>query len=206
MEITPPRTPLKLGGADFYQGLLPKSQQTLIINELRNIIRQAPLFTPHTPSGRPMSVRMSAAGKYGWITDQRGYRYDELHPNGSSWPEIPESILDVWQTVAPKARVPECCLINFYGESARMGMHQDNDESDPDQPVVSISLGDDGLFRIGSSVRGGKTGSVWLKSGDVIVLGGRARLAHHGVDRIRFQSSTLLPKGGRVNLTLRVVT
>ncbi len=87
-----------------------------------------------------------------------------------------------------------------------MGMHQDKDETDFSCPVVSISLGDDGLFRMGNIERGGKTESVWLKSGDIVVMGGPARLAHHGVDRIRFGSSSLLPQHGRINITLRVVT
>ena len=87
-----------------------------------------------------------------------------------------------------------------------MGMHQDRDEADFDQPVLSISLGDDALFRMGNRERGGSTQSTWLSSGDVIVMRGRARLTYHGVDRIRFGSSALLPKGGRINLTLRVVT
>ena len=86
-----------------------------------------------------------------------------------------------------------------------MGLHQDKDEGDFSWPVVSVSLGDDALFRIGNVTRGGSTESVWLTSGDVVVMGGDARLAYHGVDRIRFQSSTLLPKGGRINLTLRAV-
>ena len=86
-----------------------------------------------------------------------------------------------------------------------MGMHQDSDEADMQWPVVSVSLGDDGLFRMGGTKRGGKTESIWLRSGDVVVMGGDARLSYHGVDRIRAGSSTLLPKGGRLNLTLRVV-
>lgn len=86
-----------------------------------------------------------------------------------------------------------------------MGMHQDKDEASFEWPVVSISLGDQGLFRMGGPERGGKTASVWLRSGDVVVMGGAARLAHHGVDRIRFGSSSLLERGGRLNLTLRVV-
>ena len=85
-----------------------------------------------------------------------------------------------------------------------MGMHQDRDEADFRWPVVSVSLGDEGLFRIGNDTRGGKTESLWLQSGDVVVMGGAARLTYHGVDRIRFGSSRLLPKGGRINLTLRV--
>ena len=87
-----------------------------------------------------------------------------------------------------------------------MGLHQDRDEADFSWPVLSVSLGDEGLFRVGNIERGGTTESIWLKSGDVLVMAGDARLVHHGVDRIRFGSSTLLPKGGRINLTCRVVT
>ena len=86
-----------------------------------------------------------------------------------------------------------------------MGLHQDKDEADFGYPVVSVSLGDEGLFRMGNPTRGGRTESLWLKSGDVVVMGGAARLTYHGVDRIRFGSSSLMPKGGRINLTLRVV-
>jgi alkylated DNA repair protein (DNA oxidative demethylase) len=103
------------------------------------------------------------------------------------------------------ARAPDCCLINFYGEGARMGMHQDRDEGDFSFPVLSVSLGDDALFRMGGVDRPVPTQSVWLRSGDVVVMGGDARLAFHGIDRVRHGSSTLLPKGGRINLTLRVV-
>ena len=102
-------------------------------------------------------------------------------------------------------RAPDCCLVNLYRDTARMGLHQDRDEADFAWPVLSISLGDDGLFRIGNVERGGRTESVWLHSGDVLVMGGEARLIHHGIDRIRPGSSTLLDGGGRINLTLRVV-
>ena len=185
---------------------LDRSAQEAMVNDLRTVLRDAPLVQPVTPRGQKMSVRMSAAGQFGWITDRAGYRYSATHPNGAPWPAIPDSILDVWNAVSGSDRAPECCLINWYGEGARMGMHQDRDEADFDAPVLSISLGDDGLFRMGNDTRGGKTESYWLTSGDVIVMGGPARLRYHGVDRIRFGSSTLLPKGGRINLTLRVVT
>ena len=122
-----------------------------------------------------------------------------------AWPEIPKRILDVWFSLVDTEREPECCLVNYYGRDAKMGMHQDKDEADFSFPVVSISLGDEGLLRIGSNTRGGKTESFWLKSGDVVVMGGVARKTFHGVDRIRFGSSQLLPKSGRLNLTLRVV-
>ncbi|ETX28507.1 dioxygenase [Roseivivax isoporae LMG 25204] len=197
---------MEIGGFEIHPALLDRPAQEALVEDLRAVLAQAPLVQPETPRGRKMSVRMSAAGRYGWISDRRGYRYSDTHPAGTPWPSIPEAVLAIWRRVAPGARDPECCLINWYGEGARMGLHQDRDETDMSQPVVSVSLGDDGLFRMGNEERGGPTRSVWLHSGDVVVMGGAARLRHHGVDRIRFGSSTLLPRGGRLNLTLRVVT
>ena len=187
------------------KGLLDMAAQKSLVDDIRNVVRVAPLMAPVTPQGREMSVRMTSAGTYGWVTDRTGYRYETRHPSGAEWPKIPASILEIWQQVSGVDRLPDSCLVNFYGEGARMGMHQDKDEADFAMPVVSVSLGDDGLFRMGNAERGGKTSSVWLHSGDVVVMGGAARLRFHGMDRIRFGSSQLLPKGGRINLTLRVV-
>jgi alkylated DNA repair protein (DNA oxidative demethylase) len=207
MTVSPdPATRVRLGAATLWPGLLDRTAQEALLADLRVVVRAAPLVQPVTPGGRPMSVRMTAAGRFGWVSDRGGYRYAETHPSGVSWPAIPPLAMQVWEAVSGCARAPECCLVNFYGEGARMGLHQDRDEADFACPVVSISLGDDGLFRIGGTERGGRTASAWLASGDVVVLGGPARLAWHGVDRIRFGSSTLLPQGGRINLTLRVVT
>jgi alkylated DNA repair protein (DNA oxidative demethylase) len=199
-----PAPDLVVGGAPVWRGLLGPQAQAALLEELRAVVAAAPLFSPLTPWGKPMSVRMTSAGKYGWYTDRKGYRYIDRHPSGLPWPPIPETALAVWHAVAPGAREPDCCLVNFYGETARMGLHQDRDEADFSQPVVSISLGDEGRFRIGPA-RSGPTESVWLASGDVLSLAGPARLAFHGIDRIRFGSSALLAEGGRINLTLRVV-
>ncbi|WP_299045036.1 alpha-ketoglutarate-dependent dioxygenase AlkB [uncultured Tateyamaria sp.] len=193
-------------GFEIYKGHLDAAQQAALVADVRAIAKVAPMFSPDTPYGKPMSVRMTSAGAVGWYADRSGYRYAPLHPGGSDWPPIPASVLSLWHDVTGLDRDPDCCLINYYGEGARMGMHQDKDEADFKWPVVSVSLGDDGLFRIGNTTRGGKTESLWLKSGDVVVMGGDARLTYHGVDRIRFGSSTLLPRGGRINLTCRVVT
>jgi alkylated DNA repair protein (DNA oxidative demethylase) len=196
---------LFLKGVAIWPGYLGSDEQEALLARLREAAKAAPFFRPLTPRGQAMSVRMSAAGKYGWVSDRKGYRYEPRHPSGASWPPIPAEVLAVWRGVTGLARDPDCCLVNFYGEGARMGLHQDRDEADFSWPVVSISLGDAGLFRVGGMERGGPTESLWLKSGDVAVLGGAARLAFHGVDRIRFRSSALLPEGGRINLTLRVV-
>ena len=197
---------LELRGFHIHKGYLDPAQQGQIVKELRGVVQAAPLFQPQTPYGKPMSVRMTSAGRFGWFADRKGYRYTERHPDGQPWPAIPDMILQVWNDLTGLDRQPECCLINYYGEAARMGMHQDRDEASFDWPVVSISLGDDALFRIGNRTRGGKTESLWLQSGDVVVMGGDARLTYHGVDRLRPGRSILLDKGGRINLTLRVVT
>ena len=196
---------LDIRGFRIFQGALELSAQRSLVEDLRAVIRVAPLFSPMTPYGKPMSVRMTSAGRYGWYADRRGYRYVPRHPSGTEWSAIPDTVLRLWHELVSPDRAPDCCLINFYGEGARMGMHQDKDEKDFSWPVLSLSLGDEGLFRMGTPTRGGKTESIWLKSGDAVVIGGAARLAYHGVDRIRFGSSSLLPKGGRINLTCRVV-
>ncbi|WGW04378.1 alpha-ketoglutarate-dependent dioxygenase AlkB family protein [Tropicibacter oceani] len=193
-------------GFHIHPGYLDRPAQEAMVDDLRQVLRAAPLVQPVTPRGQPMSVRMSAAGQFGWVTDRRGYRYEPRHPDGLAWPPIPASVLAIWEDLAACPRPPECCLVNWYKEGARMGLHQDKDEADFTYPVLSVSLGDDGLFRMGNPERGGPTASHWLKSGDVVVMGGAARLAYHGVDRIRFGSSSLLRDGGRINLTLRVVT
>jgi alkylated DNA repair protein (DNA oxidative demethylase) len=157
-------------------------------------------------SGKPFSVEESNFGPLGWVSDKHGYRYQASHPvTGNLWPPIPTLLADLWRAVtdAPDA---ECCLVNLYRGPARMGLHQDKDERALSAPVVSVSLGDDALFRIGGETRRGETRSVTLSSGDVVMFGGPARLAYHGIDRIRPGSSSLIPGGGRINLTLRRVT
>ncbi|MEQ9258261.1 MAG: alpha-ketoglutarate-dependent dioxygenase AlkB [Roseovarius sp.] len=192
-------------GIKVYKGFLDREAQVALVEEIRGVAQAAPLFSPMTPYGKPMRVKMSSAGRYGWYSDRRGYRYERRHPQGGAWPAIPEPVLAIWRALVSAERMPDCCLVNYYGEGARMGMHQDRDEADFSWPVLSVSLGDEGLFRVGNETRGGKTESVWLASGDVAVIGGAARLLYHGLDRIRFGSSDLLPQGGRINLTLRVV-
>ncbi len=196
-----------LQGVALWPGFLSRPAQEAMLGDVLGVLEAAPPFHPVTRWGKAMTVAMTSAGRFGWFSDRRGYRYVERHPSSDRpWPPIPDSVLAVWAAVAPNARGPECCLVNLYRSGARMGLHQDRDEADLSQPVVSISLGDEALFRVGSVERGGPTASAWLRSGDVCVIGGPARLVHHGVDRVREGSSDLIPGGGRINLTLRVVT
>ncbi|MEM6441248.1 MAG: alpha-ketoglutarate-dependent dioxygenase AlkB [Pseudomonadota bacterium] len=198
-------TRLELNGAVILKGALNAAAQARLAEEARAAARGAPPMRFETPSGRRMSVAMTSAGRVGWTASRRGYAYAPVSPAGAPWPAIPPVALGVWRAVSGWDGDPDCCLINWYGEGARMGLHQDRDEDAYDAPVVSISLGDPGLFRVGGVESPRPTRSAWLESGDVAVLGGPARLAWHGVDRIRFGASSLLPKGGRLNFTLRVV-
>ena len=198
-------TKLTIKGVTVVKGCLNMQAQKKLVEEIRQVVTVAPLFSPLTPWGKPMRVKMTSAGKYGWYSDKRGYRYEKQHPEGGNWADLPDTVLSIWHDLVSPDKDPDCCLVNFYGENTRMGLHQDKDESDFSWPVLSVSLGDAALFRIGGTSRTDPTESVWLESGDVAILGGDARLAFHGIDRIKFGSSSLLPKGGRINLTCRVV-
>jgi DNA oxidative demethylase len=191
-------------------GYLSPVEQARLLKEIRAIVADAPLFLPTMPrTGNPFSVRMTNCGPLGWVSDKaRGYRYQEMHPTtGRRWPKLPERLLALWGAVTGlSSRPPEACLINYYVAGAKMGSHRDEDEQDRDAPVVSISLGDDATFHIGALKRSDPKRRLVLKSGDVVVLGGEARLAYHGIDRIHAGTSGLLDEGGRFNLTLRRVT
>lgn len=195
-------------GLVLLPGYLDRSAQLALLADIRTVIAAAPLYVPRLPvSGRPMSVRMTNCGPLGWVTDEAGYRYQATHPEtGRPWPPMPDRVLEIWRALSGYPHPPEACLINYYTAGARMGLHQDRDEADFSAPVLSISLGDTGIFRVGGARRSDPTRSFRLASGDVLLLGGAARLAFHGVDRIIPGSSTLLPEGGRINLTLRRVT
>jgi DNA oxidative demethylase len=195
-------------GLRLYPGYLDPEAQRRVLAAVRDVFAAAPPFTPRMPkSGRPFSVRLSNCGPLGWVSDERGYRYQPTHPEtGKPWPPLPDAVVALWDDLAGYAQPPEACLINLYGAGAKMGLHQDRDEADFTAPVVSLSLGDSCLFRVGGVKRSDATRSFRLRSGDALVLGGQARLAFHGVDRIEPGTSTLLPEGGRINLTLRRVT
>ena len=195
-------------GVRLRAGALDAASQAALRDEIRKITAQAPLYTPTMPrTGKPWTVRMTKCGPLGWVSDRSGYRYQPAHPEtGEPWPAIPRILLDLWEEVAGYPAPPECCLINFYTDKARMGLHRDEDEEALDAPVLSVSLGDTATFRLGGLERKGRTQSFKLHSGDVLVLGGHNRLAYHGIDRVFPNTSTLLKDGGRINLTLRRVT
>lgn len=193
-------------GVSLWREYFSPSVQKALLDDVETRLVDAPFYRPLMPkSGTPFSVEESNFGRLGWVSDKAGYRYQPLHPvTGKAWPTIPAMLLDLWNGIAD-APPPDCCLLNLYRGAAKMGLHQDRDEQDVTAPVIGVSLGDDALFRIGGSERGGKTKSVKLASGDVILFGGVARLAYHGIDRILPGSSRLLPGGGRLSLTLRKV-
>ncbi|PVM73891.1 alpha-ketoglutarate-dependent dioxygenase AlkB [Caulobacter radicis] len=198
-------TPVSLvPGFDLWPGLLSPDAQRALVEAVLAASAIAPPAHYATPYGKAMSVAMTSLGPLGWTSDAAGYRYADRHPGtGAAWPQMPQALLDLWAVLGDPEVPPDACLVNVYGPDARMGLHQDRDEADPRFPVLSISLGDTAVFRIGGTSRKDPTRSVRLASGDVCRLSGPARLAFHGVDRILPGSSRLVPGGGRINLTLR---
>jgi alkylated DNA repair protein (DNA oxidative demethylase) len=202
-------------GFEYYAGFLDRAAQEAILATLEPLLESAPFYRPSMPkTGKPLSVRMTNLGSLGWVSDQAGYRYQATHPvNGLPWPAIPQALLDIWAKVSGYDHPPQACLVNLYQNGAKMlyqngakmGLHRDEDEEDRDAPVVSISLGDSAIFRLGGPERSGPTSSLKLTSGDVVVLGGPSRHFYHGIDRVLAGSSSLVPGGGRINLTMRVV-
>ena len=199
-------TDIRKDGARLYAGFLSVDAQNALIKDLRTRLKTAPFYTPTMPrTGKPFTAQMTNLGAIGWVSDRSGYRYQAEHPKTMApWPDLPEELLSIWRSVTQTAAVPDACAVNFYTETAKMGLHRDEDELDFSQPIVSVSLGDSCRFRLGGPNRNDKTQSFKLNSGDVLVLCGQDRLAYHGVDRIYAGSSTLLPRGGRINLTMRV--
>jgi alkylated DNA repair protein (DNA oxidative demethylase) len=195
-------------GFRFLPEYFPPAAQRELVATILALLEDNPVYTATMPrSGKPLSVRNTNLGPLGWVTDIKGYRYQPTHPfTGRPWAPIPNVLLDLWDAVGDYAAPPQACLVNWYGETSRLGLHIDADEDAKDAPVVSVSLGSRALFRLGGLERSSPTSSMRLASGDVVVLGGKSRRAYHGVDRIYPGTSTLIPGGGRINLTLRRVT
>ena len=196
-------------GVHYWPQRLDAAAQAALLQDVLERVAAAPLYRPRMPrSGAPLSVEMTNFGPLGWVTDQdKGYRYETVHPvTGKPWPAIPDCLLRLWDETTAYSLPPEACLVNLYGPEARMGLHQDKDESAVDAPVLSVSLGDSAVFRFGGTTRRGSTKTLKLESGGVLTFGGPARLMFHGIDRVFAGSSSLVPGGGRLNLTLRRVT
>lgn len=196
-------------------GYLDRRAQEKLLADIVERLRAAPFFTPVMPRwGTPFSVRMSNFGALGWVSDKSGYRYQAVHPvTGEKWPDMPPVLRAAWDEITGFPAPPEACLVNYYTPGAKMGMHQDRDETDFDAPVLSLSLGDSAWFRIGGVRRDAPSRRLLLASGDAMTLEGASRLAFHGIDRVIAGSSDLLaqagdlfPEGGRINLTLRRVS
>jgi alkylated DNA repair protein (DNA oxidative demethylase) len=201
--------PIELrAGAHLWREALPRGEQESLVAEILALTSEAPFYRPTMPrSDKPFSVEETNFGPLGWYSDKTGYRYRVTHPyTDRPWPAIPHRLLALWDSLGAWRAPPECCLVNLYRDGAKMGLHQDRDEDALDAPVVSISLGDTALFRIGGAERRGATVAATLNSGDVVVFGGPARHAFHGIDRVQSGTSQLVPGGGRINLTLRRVT
>ena len=203
--------PAKLNVADgivLWPGALNEDSQRALVAEIFEKEKTAPFYRPVMPgTGKPFSVEETNFGSLGWISDKSGYRYEPRHPQTARpWPTIPQRLFDLWRETTACEAPPECCLVNLYRDGAKMGLHQDKDEAALTAPVLSVSLGDDALFRIGGTSRKGPTKNLKLRSGDVLAFGGPARLAFHGIDRVLPGTSRLIPGGGRINLTLRRIT
>jgi alkylated DNA repair protein (DNA oxidative demethylase) len=198
------RNPFEIEGFRLVPEALDRPAQVALAREIMAAAEEAPFGRYTTPGGAPMSVAMTSLGPFGWTSNPQGYRYRPDHPvTGRPWPAMPDALLTLWRAATGLEVPPDSCLVNLYRGAARMGLHQDRDEADLGFPVVSISLGDDARFRLGGLSRREPTAAVTLRSGDLVVLGGRARLAFHGIDRILGGSSSVVPGGGRLNLTLR---
>ena len=160
--------------------------ETELIAAIEAIITQAPFRRMVTPGGHQMSVAMTNCGSLGWVTDRSGYRYDPVDPeSGKPWPAMPSLFRELAEQTASTAGfagfAPDACLINRYEPGARMSLHQDRDERDVGAPIVSVSLGLPATFLFGGLKRTDKTQRYRLLHGDVVVWGGPARLAFHGL-------------------------
>ena len=179
----------------------------MLLAEIEQIVAQAPFRHMETPGGFRMSVAMSNCGAFGWVTDPAGYRYQAVDPaSGRPWPAMPPSFEQLAATAAAAAGfadfVPDACLINRYEIGARMSLHQDKDERDMTQPIVSVSLGLPATFQFGGLKRGDPVSRVVLTHGDVVAWGGVDRLRYHGVLALKAGEHPLTG-GCRLNLTFR---
>jgi alkylated DNA repair protein (DNA oxidative demethylase) len=203
---TPPGKYPLAPGALFLRGFALPDEQNLLA-ALKTVIAEAPLRHMITRGGYKMSVAMTNCGDVGWVSDRTGYRYDPRDPDtGRRWPKIPASFLRLATSAAVEAGyksfTPDACLVNQYEAGTKLSMHQDKDEKDFQQPIVSVSLGIPATFLFGGESRGDPTQRLRLHHGDVVVWGGPARLRYHGVAPLNEADHPLLGKR-RINLTFR---
>ena len=203
--------PLPEGVALFRQRL-SLAEQRAMLDAIAQVIAQAPLFRPQMPTGPYMINSLTNCGALGWLSDKRGYRYQATHPETQKpWPPLPRAIRDCAREAASEAGFgefePDACLVNVYAADGKLSLHRDYDEADFKWPIASLSFGNDADFVIGGLKRAGKTQSIRLNAGDVLVFGGPSRLRYHGVRKILPGTAPfehpILPPGGRINLTLR---
>lgn len=209
LSALPPAEParLPLGEGAWLLRSFAAGEATALWDAVAGIAGQAPFRHMETPGGYRMSVAMTNAGRAGWVTSRRGYRYDPLDPEtGRPWPALPPGFLQLAARAAAAAGfpgfVPDACLLNRYGPGARLSLHQDRNERDMAAPIVSVSLGLPAVFLWGGHTRTDRPRRLRLDSGDVVVWGGPSRLAFHGVDTL---ADGMHPLTGacRINLTLR---
>ena len=204
-ELRPPRQQLA-DGAVLLRGLAARHQSELVA-ALRDVVAAAPFRHMVTPGGHQMSVAMTNCGSVGWVTDRTGYRYDRNDPETARpWPAMPLSFRELAGQAAAEAGFsgfsPDACLINRYRPGARMSLHQDRDEHDLGAPIVSVSLGLPATFLFGGLKRSDTPRRFRLAHGDVVVWGGPARLAFHGVAPLADCEHGLMGRQ-RINLTFR---
>ena len=195
-------------GCFLFPQFFGAAAQQLILEEIRAVIEEAPFFTPRMPrTGKPFSVAMTNCGPLGWVSDKDGgYRYESVHPEtGRAWPPIPSPLHDAWARLTGFAQPPQACLVNYYSRGAKLGLHRDEDEKDFSAPIMSVSLGDSAIFKLGGLKRRDPVESIELHTGDVLIMGDESRLRYHGISRVLAGTSSLLDEGGRINLTLRYV-
>lgn len=198
-------------GFFLFKSKLTREAQAEIRDAARTVVSQAPLFRPTMPgSGQPFSYTMTNCGELGWVADRQGYRYQQNHPDtGKRFPVMPQVIQELALALALETGNsgfrPESCLLNFYRKGQKLGLHQDNTENNLSAPIVSISLGDSGVFILGGFHRADETKQYIIQSGDCIVMSGESRSYFHSFKGIMTNTSSLLKNGGRLNLTIRQV-
>ncbi len=189
---------------------LIKAMQQEVLAAARTVVVQAPLYRPSMPSGQFFNYSMTNCGELGWVADRHGYRYQQLHPHTLKvFPAMPQVIknlaVEISRETGNNDFSPQSCLINLYRKGEKLGLHQDNTEENKNAPIISISLGDSGIFVLGGLTRTDETKQYIVQSGDVIVMGGESRNFFHAFKGTVPNTSNLLKNGGRLNLTIRQV-